>query len=267
MAKRRPERRRSGSVIEIELTPDHGGVWLHIRSRQRLHYDIQYFALGTGGRQRNGSVRGNVTSNIVRRFVDLGFDVVVAGIIRQQLVLGPAGAIEVDAPAVPPREPSFRPMHPSLTSAARVRIPTARRRRRRSTTDTMELYGADQYGLYGDTYGQYFDQYGIYGDAYQDMYGPYFGGYGELTPYEEAPPAKRKRKPKVHPKKPGPKRKTKAKPGRKVRPQVRPKPKVKGKPSPKNKLKVGPGPKATRAGSKKLKRRTARRKSTRGQRR
>jgi hypothetical protein len=178
--------------IEIEVAPSRGGLSINIRSNRLFHYEIRYFALGTAGHQRSGNLRGNVRTSLTRRFVDLGFDVVIAGITWHRLSFGSAGS-SVDVGPVLPTEPSFRSMHPSSTLSSPVQFPREAqpggRRRSSLTGDTYAGY-ADTYELYHDQY----DQYGMYAEIYQDAYGIYFDAYDEIAPgVKDKPRAKRKK--------------------------------------------------------------------------
>jgi hypothetical protein len=199
--------------VELEVTPGRRGLWLESQSSRRIQYEVRYFALGTAGHQRSGFLRGSINASKARRFVDLGFDVIVAGITWQRLSFGSGATKTVTAPVPSAGEPSFSPMHPSLTSTASVQVAAGRRGRRRAGRVT-DSYGVrrDSYGMYADAYGQTFDEYGLYLDqygraaeGYQDEYGAYLEGYTEFSPYEDTsgkgkrgvrPPQKRKAAPK-----------------------------------------------------------------------
>src|SRR5437868_2938966 len=179
--------------VELEVTPARGGLWLESQSSRRIQYQIRYFALGTAGHQRSGFLSGSINASKARRFVDLGFDVIVAGITWQRLSFGSGATKTVTAPVPSPGDPSFRPMHPSLTATASIQGAAGGRRRRRAGR-MADSYGVrrDSYGIYAEGYGQAFDEYGLYLDqygrfaeGYQDEYGAYLEGYTAFSPYED----------------------------------------------------------------------------------
>lgn len=176
--------------IEIEVAPSRGGLSINIQSNRTFFYEIRYFALGTAGHQRSGYLRGSVRANLTQRFVDLGFDVVVAGITWHQLSFGSTGS-SVGLGPVLPTEPSFRPMHPSSTSSSSVQLP---RRPQRGARKRSLLTG-DTHTGYADTYELYNDQYGMYAEMYQDTYGSYFDAYDETSHDDEDKPRAKRKKP------------------------------------------------------------------------
>jgi hypothetical protein len=180
----RRKRTRNGGLesrLEIEVAPSRGGLWLNIRTSHVFQYEIRFFALGTGGHQRSGFLRGNVRVSMLRRFVDLGFDAVVVGITWHRLSFGSARKVTVAGPVLPPGDRLFSPMHPSLTSTEPIRLPTGLRRRRGRAVRPY----AETYPVYAAPYALYDDRYGLYAEGYQDMYGAYLETYGQIAPYAD----------------------------------------------------------------------------------
>jgi len=139
--------RRSGAFA-IYLLPASQGFWLMIRSRQQVHYRIKYLAIGSAGHQRKAETRGRTSKSDFRRFIHLGFNVIMAGITSAALSLGKAAAgTLIRLPVVTPEGLTYSPIrHAALAGGA-----TVPRRRRKGQRQTRGQYedSYDLYGLYG----------------------------------------------------------------------------------------------------------------------
>jgi hypothetical protein len=139
--------------------PEDEGFWLDVEASRQVKYRIRYFALGKAAYQRQGEVSGTVGKQHYRRFVNLGFPVVVVGISDLQLSAGTKLIRGYEVPLVlgqprPLLVPSFSP----IAGRGRIELSAAARRKRTDGFDTT--YGT--YGLYG-MYGGIYGAYGVHG--------------------------------------------------------------------------------------------------------
>jgi hypothetical protein len=163
----KPKRVKKSPVgnLAIRLVAAPKGFWLFAVATKRVYFKIEYFALGTGGHQRRGTVEGSIRARDFRQFVNLRFDSIVVGICDAVLWTDGENTDATELLTRPPQFPAFPQIVPSTLMSpegAITKLTIARRPSRgggpaagrfRGTYDLYDLYGA--YGLYGE--------YGIYG--------------------------------------------------------------------------------------------------------
>ena len=74
----------SGSTkVAFWTEPEKGGFWLALRTNSPVKFGVRYVAIGGAGYERHGELSGSCNgSGHLRLFVELDFDVSVAGIVE-----------------------------------------------------------------------------------------------------------------------------------------------------------------------------------------
>src|ERR1700680_2024546 len=154
--------RSARANIAIQFSPAARGFWLFVESSLRVRYKLEYFALGPAGHQRKAQIEGAVSERNFRRFVELGFDVVLVGVTRQELSFYGANTRSDRNSAFLANVPAFIPMHPaSLVSPADksavfaiAKNPKRRVKLRGQYEDPYVFYQDRMYGVFDPPYGQ-----------------------------------------------------------------------------------------------------------------
>jgi hypothetical protein len=111
------KRKTSGTpdyVIAFQLVPAARGFWLEIRSSRLLQFELEYFALGVAGYQRRGDARGQTDGFRFRKFIDLGFDVMLVGITNAKFSGGKSAKTRsLEFSKTVPEDFRFEPIRPS----------------------------------------------------------------------------------------------------------------------------------------------------------
>jgi hypothetical protein len=157
MAKTKSKRQRlPQDLVAFQLSAADSGFWVLIRSSRSVHYKIEYFALGAAGYQRKGEVDGRTDGLHFRKFIDLGFTVMIVGVTDAEFSIGTlAKKGWSHLPGVPPSDVQFEPIRPTSL------VP-------RGGEKTKMFIGKKRGG--GKDAGSYGGAYGFYGGGY--MYGP-----------------------------------------------------------------------------------------------
>jgi hypothetical protein len=137
--------------LAVKCVPERNGFWFEIGVSRKVKYRIRYFALGTAGYQRQGELEGTAGTKYYRRFIELGFTVVVVGVTDLLLSLGKGSIRGYEVPLVLARSrPLPTPSGGRITGLGRIELSAAARKTRRDTFDgTYGVYGAYGTPLYG----------------------------------------------------------------------------------------------------------------------
>lgn len=132
--------------LAVKCVPERNGFWFEIGVERKVKYSIRYFALGTAGYQRQGELEGTTGTKYYRRFIELGFAVVVVGVTDLLLSLGKESIRSYEVPLVLARSRLLpTPSGTRITGLGRIELSAAARKKRRDTFDVA--YGV--YGAYG----------------------------------------------------------------------------------------------------------------------
>jgi hypothetical protein len=143
---------KHSTAVAIHCLPEQRGFWFEIAVSRTVKYKVRYFALGTAGHQRQGELQGTARVTHYRRFIELGFPIVVVGITDLNLLVG-RGSIRGHATPFVSVAYGVSRVSPGkrITGGGRIELfPAARKQREESSGGT---YG-DAYGAYG-AYGTY----------------------------------------------------------------------------------------------------------------
>lgn len=153
MAKTKSKRQRlPQDLVALQLSAADSGFWVLIRSSRSVHYKIEYFALGAAGYQRKGEVDGRTDGLHFRKFIDLGFTVMIVGVTDAEFSIGTlAKKGWSHLPGVPPSDVQFEPIRAtSLVPRGGEKTKMFIGKKRREGKDAGSYGGA--YGFYGGGY-------------------------------------------------------------------------------------------------------------------
>src|ERR1700730_10196348 len=108
MARTKRTRRPPQDLVAFQVSPADLGFWLLIRSSRRIHFKVEYFALGAAGYQRRGDTDGRTDGLHFRKCIDLGFTLMLVGVTDAHFSMGTLAAqAESHLLGVPPRDVQF----------------------------------------------------------------------------------------------------------------------------------------------------------------